>query len=179
MLRIWTIGHSNRTPEAFLDLLVQNGIQRVVDVRTLPRSRHNAWTSVDALPGILAARGISHAHLPTLGGLRKPRPESPNGAWRNESFRGYADHMRTPEFEEGLATLLRGAAREPTAIMCAEAVPWRCHRSLIADALLARGVEVLDIIDGPAKPHRMTPFARVVEGRVTYPPAGGEQTRLL
>lgn len=178
MTRVWTVGHSNRTPEAFVALLVENGIRRVVDVRTVPRSRHNPWTAVDVLPGVLAPHGIAHAHLPALGGLRKPRPDSPNGAWRNESFRGYADYMRTPEFEAGLATLLRWAEREPTTVMCAEAVPWRCHRSLIADALIARGVEVLDIMDNAAKPHKLTPFARVVEGRVTYPPEGGEQSRL-
>jgi uncharacterized protein (DUF488 family) len=178
-VKVWTIGHSNRAPEAFLDLLARHGIRRVVDVRTVPRSRHNPWTSQDALPALLAARGIAYAHLPALGGLRKPRADSPNGAWRNASFQGYADHMLTPEFEAGLAALLELAREAPTAIMCAEAVPWRCHRSLIGDALAARGVEVLDVLDAGATPHRMTPFARVGPGgRVTYPPAGGRQARL-
>ena len=178
MLRVWTVGHSNRTPEAFLALLREHGIRRVVDVRTVPRSRHNPWTSLEMLPDILAEAGIAHAHVAALGGLRKPKADGANAAWRNTSFRGYADHMQTPEFHEGLEKLLDWAAESPTTVMCAEAVPWRCHRSLIGDALVARGVEVLDIMDAGAKPHKLTAFARVEGTRVTYPPEGGTQATL-
>lgn len=177
-MRVWTVGHSSREPGAFVALLAGAGVTRVVDIRTIPRSRHVPWSSIDSLPGILAAHGIGYEHLPPLGGRRRPLPDSPNAAWRNESFRGYADHMRTPAFREGLARLLDAAARDNVAIMCAEAVPWRCHRSLVTDALLARGVEVLHVLDGGVKPAAMTPFARVRGAEVTYPPAGGAQTRL-
>lgn len=177
-MRIYALGHSTMEPGEFVALLRRLGVTHLVDVRTVPRSRRVPWTSLDALPGILAADGIAHSHSPGLGGLRKPRPDSPNGAWRNESFRGYADHMQTETFQRALEDLVRLAGRETVAIMCAEAVPWRCHRSLVADALVARGVEVLQVVDGEARPHRVTPFARVRDGQVTYPPAGGQQARL-
>lgn len=145
-------------------------MQRLVDIRTVPRSRHNPQFNQDALPGALAGAGIAYAHLKELGGLRRPRPDSPNRAWRNDSFRGYADYMQTPEFEAALQGLLEMASRERLALMCAEAVPWRCHRSLVADALLARGIPVEEILGpGQSRAHRLTPFARVEGARVTYP----------
>ncbi len=167
---VYTIGHSNRPIGAFVGLLEANGIARLVDVRTMPRSRHNPQFNADALPATLAAAGIAHTAMPGLGGLRHARPDSPNRAWRNASFRGYADYMQSPEFERHLERLVALAARERVCIMCAEAVPWRCHRSLIADALLARGVPVAHII-GPSapRPHVLTPFARVAGRHVTYP----------
>ena len=170
--RILAIGHSTRPQGELVDLLASCGVRVLADVRTIPRSRRNPQFAADALAPALAAAGIRYAHLPRLGGLRRARADSPNQGWRNASFRGYADHMLTAEFEEGLVEL-RALAREgPVAVMCAEAVPWRCHRSLLADALAARGVEV-EHISGPGRtrPHRLTPFA-VVEGRrVTYPQA--------
>jgi uncharacterized protein (DUF488 family) len=137
----------------------------------VPRSRHNPQFNEDALARDLPPRGIAYAREPGLGGLRHARKDSPNGAWRNASFRGFADYMQTPEFDAALDRLLALARRERVAILCAEAVPWRCHRSLVADALLARGVEVAHATSAArASPHRMTPFARVADGRVTYPP---------
>jgi uncharacterized protein (DUF488 family) len=180
--RVLAIGHSTRPAEELLELLRSCGVRVLADVRTVPRSRRNPQFAAEALAPALELAGIRYAHLPRLGGLRRPRPASPNGGWRNEGFRGYADHMQTPEFEEGLVEL-RALAREgPVAVMCAEAVPWRCHRSLLADALHARGVEVEHIVGrGRTRPHRLTPFA-VVEGRrVRYPapppPAGGGGAR--
>ena len=142
----------------------------VADVRTIPRSRANPQFEGPALSGALARAGIGYAHLPRLGGLRHPKKGSPNGAWRNASFRGFADYMQTPDFEAGLAELQGLAAEGPVALLCAEAVPWRCHRSLIADALLARGV-VVQHVTGPGRtrPHVLTPFARLQGRRVTYP----------
>lgn len=177
-LRILTVGHSTREPEAFLDLLARHGVARLVDIRTVPRSRRMPWTSVDELPRVLAARGIRHAHLAGLGGLRRPRRDSPNDGWRNEGFRGYADHMGSPEFGAALAQLLEMAEQAQVVVMCAEAVPWRCHRSLLADALLVRGVEVEHIMDAGAKPHAITAFAKVDGTRITYPAAPGVQSRL-
>lgn len=175
---MYALGHSTLEPGEFVAILEANGVDHLVDVRTVPRSRHVPWASVDALPDILAPFGISYSHSAGLGGLRKPKPDSPNGAWRNESFRGYADHMESDAFQRALDELIALSREATPAIMCAEAVPWRCHRSLVADALLARGVEVYQVVNGRASPHRMTPFARVRDGRVTYPPAGGAQSRL-
>jgi uncharacterized protein (DUF488 family) len=171
--RILAIGHSTRPADVFLDLLRASGVAVLADVRTIPRSRANPQFEGPALARALARAGIRYVHLPALGGLRHARKDSPNAAWRNASFRGYADHMQTPEFEEGLCQL-RALAREgPVALMCAEAVPWRCHRSLLSDALLARGVVVQHIL-GRARtsPHRLTPFARVDGRVVTYPATG-------
>ena len=177
MTDVWTVGHSNRSLEEFLDLLDAHGILVLVDVRTVPRSRHNPQFNVDRLPGALASRGIGHRHEPGLGGLRKPRPDSPNAGWRNESFRGYADHLQTGEFEGALDAFLVLAAARRTACMCAEALPWRCHRSLIADALVARGHRVFHITSTKkADPHELNPTAIVRDGRVTYP--GPEQLSL-
>lgn len=167
-----TVGHSNRTLAEFLEMLRAHSVELLVDVRTVPRSRHNPQFNLENLPAPLAAAGIGYAHMPGLGGLRHPRRDSPNTAWRNLSFRGYADYMQTPEFEHNLARLLDLDAGKRVAIMCAESVPWRCHRSLIADALAARGVAVRHIMSASqAVAHRLTPFGRVEGNRVIYPPA--------
>lgn len=169
-IRVLTVGHSTRSLEAFADLLRAHGVERVVDVRTVPRSRRNPQFNRETLPAALATYGIGYSHLASLGGLRHPHADSPNTAWRNLSFRGYADYMATPEFAGGLDELLALAHRQQVAIMCAEAVPWRCHRSLIADALLVRGVAVEDILSATRRePHRLTPFARVEGTSITYP----------
>jgi len=167
---IHTLGHSTRPLTELIALLKENGVARLVDVRTVPRSRHNPQFNADALPGPLAETGIAYVHRPELGGLRKARRDSPNQGWRNASFRGYADYMQTPEFEQALAALMQLAEQGSLAVMCAEAVPWRCHRSLIADALSVRGVEVRHIM-GPAKwqPHKLTAFAQVDGLKITYP----------
>ncbi len=152
-------------------MLQAHGVDLLVDVRTVPRSRHNPQFNLEALPGTLAAAGIAHVHMPGLGGLRHPRQDSINTGWRNLSFRGYADYMQTAEFEESVAELVRREEGRRVAIMCAESLPWRCHRSLIADALLARGIPVWHIMSaGERSPHRLTPFARVEGARITYPP---------
>jgi len=170
MQTVLTIGHSNRSLEAFIELLEAHHVTRLADVRTVPRSRHNPQFNADVLPRSLADRGIAHTPMRELGGLRKPRPDSVNQGWRNESFRGYADYMQTADFATAMASLLALAHRDHVAIMCAEALPWRCHRSLIADALVARGVAVAHITNkAPAKPHVLTSFARVEGERVTYP----------
>ncbi|MCC7418615.1 MAG: DUF488 domain-containing protein [Acidobacteria bacterium] len=174
--RIFTIGHSTRPVDAFIRLLRAHRIARVVDVRTIPKSRRNPQFGRDALKASLRRAGIRYTHVPGLGGLRHPRPDSPNGGWRNASFRGYADYMQTAAFARSLERCLRLAAKDRIALMCAEAVPWRCHRSLIADALLARGVQASEIASAVrARPHVLTKWARIVDGRVTYPPdaAGG------
>jgi uncharacterized protein (DUF488 family) len=169
--QVLAVGHSTRPISELLELLEGAGVATLADVRTIPRSRANPQYEGEALARALAAAGIGYVHLPALGGLRRARKDSPNGGWRNASFRGYADHMATPEFEEGLVQLRTLAREGPVAVMCAEAVPWRCHRSLIADALLARGVVVQHIVGrGRTRPHRLTPFARISGRQVTYPP---------
>ncbi len=172
------LGHSTRPIEELLALLRGAGVRTLADVRTVPRSRRNPQFDGRARAAAVAAAGLEYAWLPRLGGLRRPRRDSPNGAWRNDGFRGYADHMQTAEFAEGLRELAALARRGPVAVMCAEAVPWRCHRSLLADALLARGV-VVEHITGPGRtrPHRLTPFARVVGREVTYPAAAAAPPR--
>ena len=170
--RIFTIGHSTRPLAEFLACLHAHGVRQLVDVRTAPGSRRYPHFDSEVLAEALAADDIAYVHVPELGGRRRPRPDSPNGAWRHPAFRGYADHMATPAFATGLAALLTRAAAAPTAIMCAEAVPWRCHRSLIADALIARGLAVVDIYSATvAKPHKLSPIAVVSDGAVRYPPA--------
>ena len=167
---IRTIGHSTRPIADFIHLLQVHGIRQLVDIRTIPRSRFNPQFNRESLAESLEAAGIDYHHMPGLGGLRKARPDSINGAWRNASFRGFADYMQTPEFRENLDTLIHLAGAGPTAIMCAEAVPWRCHRSLISDALVARGVPVLEILDEKEpRAHALTKFARVDGVDVTYP----------
>jgi uncharacterized protein (DUF488 family) len=174
---VCTIGHSNRSLETFIDLLRSNEIARVLDVRTVPRSRHNPQFNEDVLPASLTAVHIAYTHLPGLGGLRHARADSPNTAWNNLSFRGYADYMQTPEFADNVQRVSDLARTERCVLMCAEAVPWRCHRSMIGDALLVRGIRVEDIV-GPKerKVHRLTPFAHVDGVRITYPPSdeGGD-----
>lgn len=167
-----TIGHSNRPLPEFLEMLLAHRVDLLVDVRTVPRSRHNPQFNRDALPQSLAAAGIGYEHMPGLGGLRHARRDSPNTGWRNLSFRGYADHMQTPEFASNLQALCDLVAGRTVAIMCAESLPWRCHRSLIADALITRGVPVSHIMSATkANPHQLTAFARVEGSRITYPAA--------
>jgi uncharacterized protein (DUF488 family) len=169
---VLTVGHSTRPIGDFLALLKAHGVQRIVDVRTVPKSRRNPQFGQDALPHSLQGAGIGYTHMPALGGLRRARPDSPNAGWRNASFRGYADHMQTPQFQEALQALIGLAKKERIALMCAEAVPWRCHRSLIADALLVRGIAAEDIASPTRRtPHKLTPFAQVRGTEVTYPPA--------
>jgi Protein of unknown function, DUF488 len=168
---VLTVGHSTRALETFIQLLQAHGVKHVVDVRTVPRSRRNPQFNRETLPDSLSQAKIRYTHLKELGGLRHPRPDSPNAGWRNSSFRGFADYMQTPEFAAGLAKLVKFAPRARVAVMCAEAVPWRCHRSLIADALLVRGVRV-EHISTPTRrqEHTLTPFARAQGTRITYPP---------
>lgn len=170
-MRLYTIGHSTRTLDQLVEILRSFGVDLLVDIRTIPRSRHTPQFNREALSTELPRQGIGYKHMQALGGLRKPRPDSRNTAWRNASFRGFADYMESPGFAAALDELraLAGNAGA-VAIMCAEAVPWRCHRSLVADALTARGDTVLHLM-GPdkAQPHALTPFARVDGDRVTYP----------
>jgi uncharacterized protein (DUF488 family) len=167
---IFTVGHSTLPIENFVALLQTYGIACVADIRTVPRSRHNPQFNGDTLGGALKAKNIEYVAIPALGGLRNARKDSSNTGWRNTSFRGYADYMQTEPFTEGLATLIQMSRQRRTAIMCAEAVPWRCHRSLIGDALAARGIEVEDILSATSrKPHRFTPFAKIEGEVVTYP----------
>jgi uncharacterized protein (DUF488 family) len=168
-MTVYSIGHSTRPLDEFLRLLRAHGVTHVVDTRTVPRSRRNPQYNREALPEALRPAGIGYAHVPGLGGLRRPRRDSVNTAWRNAGFRGYADYMQTPEFAESLQALIALAARAQVAVMCAEAVPWRCHRSLIADALTVRQVPVEHILDGGRHHHRLTPWARVDGVRLTYP----------
>ena len=167
---VLTIGHSTRPLEEFIALLQAHGVMRVVDVRTIPRSRTNPQFNKDSLPGSLKKAGLRYVHLPGLGGRRHAKPDSINAGWRNASFRGYADYMQTPEFKQNLEALIRLAGRERVALMCAEAVPWRCHRSLIGDALLVRGIPTEDIMSPTRRQvHKITPFAKVRGTTITYP----------
>jgi uncharacterized protein (DUF488 family) len=169
-LVVMTIGHSTRTLDEFIGLLQAHAVTRVVDVRTIPRSWHNPQFNKDSLPDSLKKAGLSYVHLPGLGGLRHAKPDSINLGWRNASFRGYADYMQTPEFEQSLEELIQMAKQKRVAIMCAEAVPWRCHRSLIADALLVRGIRAEDIMSLTRRTvHTLTPFAKVRGTTITYP----------
>ena len=166
---VHTLGHSTLPLADFVQLLEGHALDAVIDVRRFPASRRHPHFAREPLAAALAARAITYAWLPALGGRRAPRPDSPHAAWRNASFRGYADHMDGAEFHDGLAALLRLAEARHAAIMCAEAVPWRCHRQLIADVLVARGVEVRHVTGrGAAEPHRLTPFARIDGARVVY-----------
>jgi uncharacterized protein (DUF488 family) len=166
---IYTIGHSTRRLETFLDLLRVHGIRRLADIRTVPRSRRHPHFSRESLERSLPVAGVAYRHFPGLGGLRRPRRDSQNLAWRHDGFRGYADHMMTDEFEEAVDALL-AYATEPTTVMCAEAVWWQCHRRLLSDALFVRGIDVRHIVsDAPAAPHTLTEFARPRGGKVSYP----------
>jgi uncharacterized protein (DUF488 family) len=167
---VLTIGHSTRTLEEFIGLLQAHGATRVVDVRTVPRSRHNPQFNKASLPRALKKSGLGYVHLSGLGGLRHAKRDSLNVGWRNASFRGYADYMQTPEFEQSLEELIGLANQDRIALMCAEAVPWRCHRSLIADALLVRGIRTEDIMSLTRRQvHVLTPFAKVRGTTITYP----------
>jgi uncharacterized protein (DUF488 family) len=166
---VLTIGHSTRTIEGFINLLA-HGVSRVVDVRTIPRSRHNPQFNADSLPGSLKKVGVGYVHMAGLGGLRHPARDSLNVGWCNGSFRGFADYMQTLEFETSLDELIQLANRDRIALMCAEAVPWRCHRSLIADALLVRGIHTEHILSLARRQiHTLTRFAKVQGTRITYP----------
>ena len=166
-----TIGHSNRPIEEFIDLLRQNEVQVLLDIRTVPKSRHNPQFGQDQLPLSLQAAGIEYRQMPGLGGLRRALKDSPNSGWRNTSFRGYADYMQTDAFWHGVDEVAALAGGERVALMCAEAVPWRCHRSMVADALAVRGIAALHIINpGKTRPHVLTGFARVEGGNLLYPP---------
>jgi uncharacterized protein (DUF488 family) len=168
---VLTIGHSTRTLETFLHLLQAHGVTRLVDVRTIPRSKHNPQFNQETLPDALHAAGISYQHVAGLGGLRQTRHDSPNQGWRNLSFRGYADYMQTPEFKENLQVLIDMARQGRVALMCAEAVPWRCHRSLIADALVVRGLPVEHIMsETNSLNHSLRSWARLEGTDITYPP---------
>ena len=170
-LTVHTIGHSTRKIGDFMVLLEENGIRQLVDIRTIPRSRHNPQYGSDELSASLESVGIKYIHMASLGGLRRPLKNSPNGGWRNDSFRGFADYMQTSEFGKGIDALILLAQDRDTAIMCAEAVPWRCHRSLVSDALFVRGVHVWHIMGTRVKnQHKLTPFARVDGIAVIYPP---------
>jgi uncharacterized protein (DUF488 family) len=172
---VLTIGHSNKPLQEFLQLLQAYGVTLIMDVRKMPGSRRNPQFGRDTLPQALQQAGIDYVHMPGLGGLRRRRPDSPNSGWKNASFQGYADYMLTPEFEKSLQELLERARGEQVALMCAESVPWRCHRSLIADALSVRGVAVEHILGISRKqPHALRTWARVQGTRIIYPPPAEE-----
>jgi uncharacterized protein (DUF488 family) len=174
---IFTIGHSVHPIEEFVALLRENGIRRLIDIRTIPQSRRNPQFNSDALAASLKDAGIPYLHMKALGGLRHARKDSINMGWRNAGFRGYADYMQTPEFSAAVDRVIVLASETPTVLMCAEAVPWRCHRSLVADALLVRNIRVLEIISAAApKEHTLTPFAHVRGTEITY---AGEQPTLF
>jgi len=173
-MRIWTIGHSTRAIDEFISLLNENEIKLLADVRAWPSSKRYPQFNKDALAESLNAHGIHYEHFAELGGKRKPKPDSRNTAWRNTSFRGYADYMETEQFQKGIQRLLDVAAKAgPTAIMCAEAVSWRCHRSLIADYLKAHDIEVMHILDAnKVQPHPYTSAAHIVDGTLSYASEG-------
>jgi uncharacterized protein (DUF488 family) len=167
---VFTIGHSTRPIEEFVELLNAHGVKRVIDVRTIPRSRHNPQFNRESLKASLQAAKIGYTNIKKLGGLRHPKPDSINLGWRNSGFRGFADYMQTPEFEAALERAIKLAKTKPSVLMCAEAVPWRCHRSLIADALAVRKIPVKHIVSASrAQAHKITPFALVRGSRITYP----------
>lgn len=175
---VMTIGHSTHTIEEFTRLLQAHGATCVVDVRTVPRSRHNPQFNKESLPLSLKQAGLGYVHAPGLGGLRHAKLDSPNMGWRNASFRGYADYMQTPEFAQSLEEVVRLANQDRIVLMCAEAVPWRCHRSLIADALLVRGIRTEDILSVTRRQvHTLTPFAKVRGTVITYPSEAPESAQ--
>ena len=175
-LTIFTVGHSTHSLEEFVDMLKAHSIAQLVDVRTIPKSRRVPQFNAESLAAALPKLGIEYVHLKTLGGLRHAKKDSVNTGWRNASFRGYADYMGTDEFRQGIERLLELARTKRTAIMCAEAVPWRCHRSLIGDALLVRSVRVEDIMSATSsREHELTPFAKVHGLQITYPGDGNQE----
>ena len=166
---IWTVGHSTHTADEFVEILLKHEVAMLVDVRSFPGSRRYPHFSREALMRELPAHGIQYRHMPELGGRRKARPGSANVAWRNEGFRGYADYMETIDFKKGIETLLELAGHQRTAVMCAEALWWRCHRSLISDYLKSKGVEVTHILSaGKSEPHRFTSVAQIINGELSY-----------
>ena len=168
--RLWTIGHSTRSSEEFVALLQAHNIERLIDIRRYPGSRRYPHFHSDALAKSLPTAGLCYEEMPTLGGRRTARPDSPNSGWKNAGFRGYADYMQTEEFHTAVDQLMAHGVKDRTAIMCAEAVPWRCHRSLVADMLVTRGWEVRHIMGiGQVKPHQLTAFATIQAGRLIYP----------
>jgi uncharacterized protein (DUF488 family) len=174
---VFTIGHSTLPIERFIALLKIYGVECLADIRTVPRSRHNPQFNGTAIADSLTSAHLQYVPMPALGGLRHTHKDSPNTGWRNKSFRGYADYMQTEEFQEGLRTLIDLSHRKRVAVMCAEAVPWRCHRSLVADALNVRDVPAVDILSETSyRTHKITPFAHVEGLHITYPP---EQIKLL
>jgi len=174
---IFTVGHSTLKLESFVELLHAYGVERLADIRNIPRSRRNPQFNADTLPAELTRQAIEYQPMPELGGLRHARKDSPNMGWRNDSFRGYADYMQTPAFADAVEALVKAGRERRVAIMCAEAVPWRCHRSLVADALIVRGVPVVEILSATDwRPHKLTDFAAVDGLSITYPP---EQQKLL
>jgi uncharacterized protein (DUF488 family) len=177
---VWTIGHSTRTLEEFIALLQRERIEALWDVRAFPMSRRYPHFNRESLRVALPELGIGYEHAPQLGGRRPLPKDAPPTQWRNAGFKGYAAYMTTPQFRAAIDGLRAAASERRTTIMCAEAVPWRCHRNLIGDALVARGDEVLDILDAAATPHKLTSFAVVTDGEVTYPTEGApEQLGLL
>jgi uncharacterized protein (DUF488 family) len=169
-LNVFTIGHSTRTLAEMIDLLKAYDVAMVVDVRTVPRSRHNPQFNKETFPESLKVESIKYIHMPELGGLRRPHADSINLSWKNKSFQGYADYMQTKEFAENLLKLVALARENRVAVMCAEALPWRCHRSLLSDALLARRIKVKHILNANiASNHELTPFANVEGTKITYP----------
>lgn len=169
--KIFTIGHSTRSLKDFIAILKDSKITKLVDVRTVPRSKHNPQFNKEALPDGLLKAGIGYMHMPGLGGFRRPVQNSPNTGWRNDSFRGFADYMQTEEFKENIDTLADLVKNDNIAVMCAESVPWRCHRSLIADALHIRGIDVNHIMSRKScTKHVLTPFIKVRGLRIEYPP---------
>jgi uncharacterized protein (DUF488 family) len=171
-MKVWTVGHSTHALEAFVGLLSAHEIEQLIDIRTVPKSRRSPHFNADALATSLPERGVAYRHLAELGGWRRSREDSPNGAWRNQSFRGYADYAMGAEFGKGLSELRDLAARGRTAIMCSEALWWRCHRRLVADYLVAGGDTVCHIgSDARVSAHELTPFAVIeADGRLRYPP---------
>ena len=168
---VFTVGHSTLTVADFIAILEMYDVDRVIDIRTIPRSRHNPQFNQSELAASLGAANLQYVHMPSLGGPRHPRKDSPNGGWRNKSFQGYADYMQTAEFSDALQSLIAMSRDQATVIMCAEAVPWRCHRSLVADALNVRGVPVVEILTAASwRMHEITAFAKVEGDRITYPP---------
>jgi len=173
---VFTIGHSTRPVSEFVEIIKAYGIENVVDIRTIPKSRHNPQFNEDTLRESLKAVKIGYLHMKGLGGLRHALRGSPNMGWRNASFRGFADYMQTQEFKEDLEKLIEAAEKRPTVIMCAEAVPWRCHRSLVGDALLIRGVQVRHIMSASSsRDHILTPWAKAKGTKITYPPNSPHQ----
>ena len=169
-LTILTIGHSTRTLQEFTELLISFGVTLVVDVRTVPRSRHNPQFNEETFRNTLKLLGVKYLHMPEIGGLRRPKPDSVNLAWQNSSFRGYADFMQTKEFTDNLLKIITLARENRLVLMCAEALPWRCHRNLISDALVVRNIKVLHIIGKDSTiTHELTEFAHVEGTRITYP----------